>query len=76
MNKKKENIIWHSSQVTKKERAVIKNQKPCVLWFTGLSASGKSTVANEVELKLNKLRFFCLALDATFWSKGTQYLGK
>ena len=63
MNKKKENIIWHSSQVAKKERAAIKNQKPCVLWFTGLSASGKSTVANEVELKLNKLNKHTYLLD-------------
>lgn len=46
------NIVWHNHNVTKKERASIKAQKPCVLWFTGLSGSGKSTIANAVESKL------------------------
>jgi len=49
------NIIWHEHHVTKKERSGIKNQKSAVLWFTGLSGSGKSTVANAVELKLNEI---------------------
>jgi adenylylsulfate kinase len=43
------NIVWHDHQVTQLERAELKQQKPCVLWFTGLSGSGKSTVANAVE---------------------------
>ncbi|KMT63791.1 adenylyl-sulfate kinase [Catenovulum maritimum] len=47
-----ENIVWHPTEVTKQQRAEQKNQKPCVLWFTGLSGSGKSTVANAVESKL------------------------
>jgi adenylylsulfate kinase len=47
-------IIWHDHNVDKKERAAIKNQKPCILWFTGLSGSGKSTIANAVEAALNK----------------------
>lgn len=46
------NIVWHDHHVTKKERSDIKSQKPCTLWFTGLSGSGKSTVANAVESKL------------------------
>ena len=46
------NIVWHDHHVTKAERSNIKNQKPCILWFTGLSGSGKSTVANAVESKL------------------------
>jgi len=37
------NIIHHNHIVTKQKRINIKNQKPCVLWFTGLSGSGKST---------------------------------
>ena len=49
-----ENIVWHSHNVDKKERAAIKNQKPCIIWFTGLSGSGKSTIANAVEVALNK----------------------
>lgn len=46
MNK---NIVWHNSQVTKKNRMKITGQKPCILWFTGLSGSGKSTIANALE---------------------------
>ena len=44
-----ENIVWHEHHVSQKERAELKLQKPCILWFTGLSGSGKSTVANAVE---------------------------
>ncbi len=46
------NIISHTHHVLKKERAEIKKQKPCILWFTGLSGSGKSTIANAVEAEL------------------------
>jgi len=46
------NIVWHDHRVTKRERARLKRQRPCILWFTGLSGSGKSTVANAVEAKL------------------------
>ncbi|WP_223669264.1 adenylyl-sulfate kinase [Kangiella shandongensis] len=44
-----ENIVWHQHQVSHQDRCQQKQQKPCVLWFTGLSGSGKSTVANAVE---------------------------
>ncbi|AWB66740.1 adenylyl-sulfate kinase [Saccharobesus litoralis] len=47
-----ENIVWHNTSVSKQQRAEQKQQKPCILWFTGLSGSGKSTVANAVEQKL------------------------
>ena len=57
------NIVHHTHQVTSTQRAVIKNQKPCILWFTGLSGSGKSTIANEVELELNKLKKHTYLLD-------------
>lgn len=51
------NIIWHDTNITKDDRNSLLNQKPCVLWFTGLSGSGKSTIANAVERKLfNKSR--------------------
>ena len=46
------NLTWHDLDVNKQARASLKNQKPCVLWFTGLSGSGKSTVANAIEKKL------------------------
>ncbi|HEY9032267.1 MAG TPA: adenylyl-sulfate kinase [Kangiella sp.] len=49
-----ENIVWHHHNVTHENRCQQKNQKPCVLWFTGLSGSGKSTVANAVEALLFK----------------------
>ncbi|WP_269932171.1 sulfate adenylyltransferase subunit CysN [Aminobacter sp. HY435] len=48
-----ENIHWQSLDVTRKARAELKNQRPAVLWFTGLSGSGKSTVANLLEKKLH-----------------------
>ena len=63
MKSENKNIIQHDHQVTKAERASIKNQKPCILWFTGLSGSGKSTVANAVELKLNKANKHTYLLD-------------
>ncbi len=47
-----ENIIWHQHNVSHADRCEQKSQKPCVLWFTGLSGSGKSTVANAVEALL------------------------
>jgi len=46
------NIVWHDHHVSKAERAEIKQQNPCILWFTGLSGSGKSTIANAVEAAL------------------------
>ena len=48
----KRNIYWQTFSVDKNERAELKKQKPVVLWFTGLSASGKTTIANLVEQKL------------------------
>ena len=47
-----DNVVWHQHQVSHQNRCEQKHQKPCVLWFTGLSGSGKSTVANAVEAKL------------------------
>ena len=58
-----ENIIWHDHHVLKQDRAKIKHQKPCVLWFTGLSGSGKSTIANALEAKLNELQKHTYLLD-------------
>ncbi len=46
------NIHWHDSSVTKTQRAELKAQTPKVLWFTGLSGAGKSTIATIVEAKL------------------------
>ena len=49
MNMKTENTVWHEQLVDKQQRAQMKNQRPCLLWYTGLSGSGKSTVANAVD---------------------------
>lgn len=49
--------------MTKEERASIKDQKPCILWFTGLSGSGKSTIANAVECRLNEMQKHTYLLD-------------
>lgn len=46
------NIVWHEHDVGKTRRAQAKSQQPCVLWLTGLSGSGKSTIANLLEKKL------------------------
>ncbi|MCR4268265.1 sulfate adenylyltransferase subunit CysN [Nitratireductor sp. ZSWI3] len=47
------NIHWQALDVTRQSRAEIKHQKPAVLWFTGLSGSGKSTIANLLDKKLH-----------------------
>ncbi|WP_173931088.1 sulfate adenylyltransferase subunit CysN [Chelativorans sp. Marseille-P2723] len=47
------NIHWQALDVSKASRAAMKHQKPAVLWFTGLSGSGKSTIANLLEKKLH-----------------------
>jgi bifunctional enzyme CysN/CysC len=45
-------IVWQPTRITRQQRANQKGQLPCVLWFTGLSGSGKSTVANALEQAL------------------------
>lgn len=57
------NVVWHQSTISKKDRNKLLNQKPFVLWFTGLSASGKSTLANIVEQKLYKMKYNTYLLD-------------
>ncbi len=57
------NVHWQAVDVDKSTRAQQKRQKPLVLWFTGLSASGKSTIANLVEKKLLALGKHTYLLD-------------
>ncbi|WP_350336010.1 sulfate adenylyltransferase subunit CysN [Coralliovum pocilloporae] len=57
------NIHWQALDVNKQSRANLKLQKPAVLWFTGLSGSGKSTVANLIEKRLLNLGRHTMLLD-------------
>jgi len=57
------NILWHNSHLSKQQRAKQKGQTPCILWFTGLSGSGKSTIANALEAKLYALGCHTYLLD-------------
>jgi adenylylsulfate kinase len=57
------NVVWHPHPVTKLNRSRQKKQHPCVLWFTGLSGAGKSTIAGAVEQKLYELGHHTYLLD-------------
>ena len=56
-------VFWHKLDVDKAARAALKGQKPAVLWFTGLSGSGKSTIANLVEKALTAQGRHTMVLD-------------
>ena len=58
-----ENIVWHQHSVDKNLRAELKQQKPAVLWFTGLSGAGKSTIAGALETRLAQLGYHTYLLD-------------
>jgi len=57
------NITTHNFKTTKENRESIKNQKACTIWMSGLSGSGKSTIANLVEEKLISLGYHTYILD-------------
>ena len=57
------NIHWQALEINKAARSEAKSQTPCVLWFTGLSGSGKSTIANIVEKKLHANLRHTMLLD-------------
>ena len=61
--RRSQNVHLQHIDVTKEARSQIKNQKPCLLWFTGLSGAGKSTIANLVEKKLLALGKHSYLLD-------------
>jgi bifunctional enzyme CysN/CysC len=58
-----QNVHWQPTDITRADHAALKNQKPRVLWFTGLSGSGKSTIANAVEKRLNLMNRHTFLLD-------------
>ncbi len=58
-----QNVHWQDLDIDKRARATAKHQRPCVLWFTGLSGAGKSTIANLVEKKLHDMGRHTYTLD-------------
>jgi adenylyl-sulfate kinase len=58
-----DNIVWQDHKVVRSQRAENKNQKPCLLWFTGLSGSGKSTIANALDVALHSRGYHTFLLD-------------
>jgi bifunctional enzyme CysN/CysC len=58
-----QNVHWQATDIGREAHAALKNQTPRVLWFTGLSGSGKSTIANEVEKNLNIMNRHTFLLD-------------
>jgi bifunctional enzyme CysN/CysC len=58
-----QNVHWQATDIGREAHAALKNQKPKILWFTGLSGSGKSTIANEVEKTLHLLNRHTFLLD-------------
>jgi bifunctional enzyme CysN/CysC len=58
-----QNVHWQATDVSRESHAALKNQKPAVLWFTGLSGAGKSTIANLVEKRLARMNRHTFLLD-------------
>jgi len=63
MEKKSTNVVWHKMNVSREDREELLKQKGAVLWFTGLSGSGKSTVASSLEKRLHDMRKLTYTLD-------------
>src|SRR5204862_7422266 len=61
--RRSQNIHWQAIEVNKQAHGALKGHKPCVAWFTGLSGSGKSPIANIVEKKLHALGRHTYLLD-------------
>ncbi len=61
--RRSDNIHWQTMDITKENRSKQKSQKARVIWFTGLSGSGKSSIANILEKKLNNLGRHTIILD-------------
>lgn len=60
---KEKNIVWHPCKVSQKDREKIRGHKSCLMWFTGLPSSGKSTIAHELEYNLSKRGMHTYVLD-------------
>ena len=57
------NVTWHEHEVTRSKRESLNGHKGCVIWFTGLSGSGKSTIANALDHKLHQMGMHSVVLD-------------
>lgn len=61
--RRSQNIHWQAIEVNKKAHAALNGHRPCIVWFTGLSGAGKSTIANLVEKRLHALGHHTYLLD-------------
>ena len=61
--RRSQNVHWQALDIDRSKHADLKNQKPAVLWFTGLSGAGKSTIANLIEKKLVRMNRHTFLLD-------------
>lgn len=62
-NKQSPNVVWHQTAVKREDRIRLGSQRGAVLWFTGLSGSGKSTIASAAEHRLNQAGKLTYLLD-------------
>ncbi len=70
MSDEKVHVHWHEHSVGREEREALNKHKGCVVWFTGLSACGKSTISNLVDHKLHSKEATALCLTATTCALG------
>ena len=63
MEQKSSNVVWHHATVNRDMREQLNGHKGAILWFTGLSGAGKSTVAHAVEERLHKMGHLTIVLD-------------
>lgn len=65
-----DNTVWHAHKIRRSDRESLNGQRACLLWFTGLSGSGKSTIAGLVEERLHELHKLTYLLDGDNVRKG------
>lgn len=65
-----DNTVWHAHKICRSHRETLNGQRACLLWFTGLSGSGKSTIAGLVEERLHELGKLTYLLDGDNVRKG------
>ncbi|WP_251978016.1 adenylyl-sulfate kinase [Salinicola avicenniae] len=65
-----DNTVWHAHKICRQHRESLNGQRSCLLWFTGLSGSGKSTIAGVVEERLHALGKLTYLLDGDNVRKG------